>query len=79
MTKDKKKKIFFPSQTNPAPVPKRPEDKTILSSHIIMLQRNKHKKVYLHDILDACTTITGKSISVKEIDPSVTDTSEPCH
>ena len=39
----------------------------------------KHKKVYLHDILDACTIITGKSISVKEIDLPVTDTNEPFH
>jgi len=37
-------KVFFPSQTNPAPVPKHPEDKTILSFHITMLQRNKHSK-----------------------------------
>jgi hypothetical protein len=43
MTKDKK--IFFPSQTNPAPVPKHPEDKTILSFHITMLQRNKRSKL----------------------------------
>ena len=45
MTKDKKK--LFSSQTNPAPVPKHPEDKTILSFHITMLQRNKHRQNFI--------------------------------
>jgi hypothetical protein len=36
-------------------------------------------KVYLHTTLEACSIITSKSISVKEIDLPVADTNEPRH